>query len=693
MVSKTELAAAYHKVSGSTLDAAGQAARDSFLSLGSWREDDIERYISKVVPVVANSKRNMANYATNFYSQIAAINGQSFTGPSIQASDLATEVLRNGVDDSTIWARPFKTMWGSLSEGNDFSTALDDGARRAVDLARTDVQLARRNAGLMSRNANDKIVGYLRTLSGAENCALCYVASTQRYRVNNLLPIHPGCDCGEMPIYGQDDPGQIIDQIRLDATHQAVDERFGIADRGARAPDYRKITIQAHGELGPVLTVRGNNFTKLARAATQTAIKAPKAVRAGVKKTFNDRIAPKLSVIHANSIVKDIADEHAGVSVSALRGPKKIQVLGPKTKQHLEDVKRVGKDIDDEIGNRVKKEISDLADPVEIAKAQKAIDSTENLLQQSKVTYEASLQKSIADELAKLDADINARFAELQRRGTSQEFLDDWLGQYTDEFRLTRATREADTVFRRSPAGKKLVDTVESLEKQLVDLKETLPANMLPGTARYNQIYAAKAQEVLAEVRELGQGGPVFSGSEKLTDLIADATKVYPNTWLDAAEQTFGRVNTINTARGYWGVRARTLAISFNKTNGFANGYRTAVHELGHMFEDSVPGLKELQFAFAHERAALNPKRTNFSSKEKGFADSWRMTYSGKDYGYEIDSNYEIFTTGVESIFAGGDNFLQPTNSGSIYKNSSLGSEVGLDEEFRQFILGVLFSL
>jgi hypothetical protein len=90
------------------------------------------------------------------------------------------------------------------------------------------------------------------------------VASTQRYHKGDLLPIHPGCDCGEMPLYGTDDPGQIINQQRLDATHEAVEARFGEFDRSAREIDYRNIMVADHGEMGPVLTWKKHNSVKLA---------------------------------------------------------------------------------------------------------------------------------------------------------------------------------------------------------------------------------------------------------------------------------------------------------------------------------------------------------------------------------------------------------------------------------------------
>ena len=159
------------------------------------------------------------------------------------------------------WTSHQRILYTALSEGKTMTEAVESGARRISSIASTDVQLARRNAGFSARGRNSGIVGYARTLTGAENCALCFVASTQRYTRGELMPIHPGCDCGEMPIYGNQDPGQVIDEIRLDATHQAVQERFGVSDPGAREIDYRKIAIREHGELGPVLTVADQGFT------------------------------------------------------------------------------------------------------------------------------------------------------------------------------------------------------------------------------------------------------------------------------------------------------------------------------------------------------------------------------------------------------------------------------------------------
>jgi hypothetical protein len=261
MATRKELSDAYQAVSSRLLNAAGTSASNLFKTLPDWRDENIATFIQKMDALMTSSKSQAAKLAVAYYREISKLENQRFVAPVISPEELSTSVLRNGADPEQVYTRPFVDMRTALSKGASVTDAINKGAFRAQDLARTEIQLARRGAGLRARGRNQNIVGYLRVLSGAENCALCYVASTQRYRKGDLLPIHPGCDCGETPIYGTTDVGQVIDQERLDATHESIAERFGVSDRSARAIDYSKIAVREHGELGPVLTVADQNFT------------------------------------------------------------------------------------------------------------------------------------------------------------------------------------------------------------------------------------------------------------------------------------------------------------------------------------------------------------------------------------------------------------------------------------------------
>lgn len=270
MTIRTDLALASGNITTPLIRNAGRVAGGLFSTLGSWRDDDILRYVAQLNPVLGGAKQQASRATVAFYENIAKLTGQPFNRPVIAASDLATKTLRNNITSETLFTRPFVDMRRGLANGATMTTAIEAGARRANQLAQTEVQLAKRQVGYKVRQANQNIVGYIRTLTGSENCALCYVASTQRYHKGDLLPIHPGCDCGEMPLYGTDDPGQIINQQRLDATHEAVEARFGEFDRSAREIDYRNIMVADHGEMGPVLTWKKHNSIKLADLGSPT---------------------------------------------------------------------------------------------------------------------------------------------------------------------------------------------------------------------------------------------------------------------------------------------------------------------------------------------------------------------------------------------------------------------------------------
>ncbi len=176
--------------------------------------------------------------------------------------DLAA--IRGGVPNAEVYRRPAVTMRTALAEGQSFTDALAAGSKRLEHLVRTDLQLAHTHqarhtltARRNRRRPQGWVEAYRRVPSGTENCALCLIASTQRYWVKDLLPIHPGCDCGVAPLGPGEHLAQVIDPELLEATHEQVERLTGIADRGGRAVDYRQLIVPTeHGEYGPTLAWR-----------------------------------------------------------------------------------------------------------------------------------------------------------------------------------------------------------------------------------------------------------------------------------------------------------------------------------------------------------------------------------------------------------------------------------------------------
>lgn len=232
-------------------------------SMGSWRDADIARLLATVAPQVQSGQQRIADLTDAYLTRVAQEQGFTVRGRPIRAT---TEALR-GVDDEALYARPFATMHDTLSKGGTVTNAVSAGKDRLRSIVETNLQLAKTHAGRRAMRSGGVRMTE-RVLTGRENCALCVIASTQRYWASDLQPVHPGCDCNQRPWVGDPDQ-QIIHPDRLDAIHAAVENQFGATDRGARLIDGKNsisdyldlIAVREHGELGPVLTWREQHFT------------------------------------------------------------------------------------------------------------------------------------------------------------------------------------------------------------------------------------------------------------------------------------------------------------------------------------------------------------------------------------------------------------------------------------------------
>lgn len=234
--------------------------------LGSYRDADAERLIAALVPRVEAGQLRIAQLTDAYIARTAAATlGTQIRRGSV--ADVSTEALR-GVPADEVYNRPFVTTHMKLSEGKSVSGAIAAGGARLESIVTTGMQLASTHAAshAMSRSG---VESFARELTGRENCGLCVIASTQRYHRGNLLPIHPGCDC-HVRVLKDGGTDQVIDPDLLERMHSAVEAKFGGTDRGARSlgfgtyNDFQQLLVtNTHGELGPVLGWRGQDFTSL----------------------------------------------------------------------------------------------------------------------------------------------------------------------------------------------------------------------------------------------------------------------------------------------------------------------------------------------------------------------------------------------------------------------------------------------
>lgn len=247
----------YDALSTSLRDRVVQFVLDAFDGLGSYRDADAIVFIERVLPVVLGAQQTMGQI-TDAY--LAAMIADMLGGAAAPVGVDLDDALR-GVEPAEVYRRPFVTMYSALSAGHDYTSALAQGRHRLLSITETDLQLARTHAAQQSMTRGGARF-FRRRLTGKSNCALCVIASTQRYRVENLMPIHPGCDCKPEPLPAGRDPGQIIDESLLKEAHDAVAKGTGASDAGGRSPDYRDVIItRQHGEYGPLLAVKRHEFT------------------------------------------------------------------------------------------------------------------------------------------------------------------------------------------------------------------------------------------------------------------------------------------------------------------------------------------------------------------------------------------------------------------------------------------------
>lgn len=232
------------------ITAFGQAYWDS---LPHYRASAVEDMIQAITPRVAAGQLRIADLTRAYLAQCARELGWKVVLPSIDQDEIRGA---RGVDPRVVYRRPAVDVYTALAAGKPLPQAAAEGRLRLTQLIGGDMQLAKVHASRQSmRGYPAEGQFYRRVLTGRENCALCVVASTQRYYRGDLLPIHPGCDCGVQPLPPGLAVNQVIDEDLLEQVHQITADRLGVSDRGGRNPDYRKLlTVSEHGEYGPTLS-------------------------------------------------------------------------------------------------------------------------------------------------------------------------------------------------------------------------------------------------------------------------------------------------------------------------------------------------------------------------------------------------------------------------------------------------------
>lgn len=232
-------------------------------SLTSFYDDDIVRFVKAAVPQVIAGQTHMASSTGAALNRIVTIQAPKAKPVIVPAKAVTGAAVRGGTPPSKVYGRVGPTVWTALSNGDSLDDAADAGWLRASVMLATDLQLALTNTAQFVTSQSNEVTGYRRVLSGDASCALCVIASTQRYHDGDLMPIHDRCSCTVEPIVGDttaDDHHGIIDEDTLNAVRDDIQARLG-TDSSDAADLKHLVIVHDHGEIGPVLAVRGQTFT------------------------------------------------------------------------------------------------------------------------------------------------------------------------------------------------------------------------------------------------------------------------------------------------------------------------------------------------------------------------------------------------------------------------------------------------
>lgn len=238
-----------------------------FLGLDDWREPG--PFIRQAVPLVNGAQAALVALVDAY---IAAVLSREIGVPVPPAGIDPGPVIaatRGEITAEQVYARPLETVWTALSEDRPLTEAVELGATRARENAEVDLQITHANAAqaaMAKSPAAAKITGWRRVLKGETSCALCVIASTQRYTVEDLNPIHPGCDCEVAPITGKD--RHVIDRKLLRAAEAAAHTLTGRNPTREQLRDVMLSITRTHGEHGRVLVDPRHRFTGPAKPSS-----------------------------------------------------------------------------------------------------------------------------------------------------------------------------------------------------------------------------------------------------------------------------------------------------------------------------------------------------------------------------------------------------------------------------------------
>lgn len=227
-------------------------------------------------------------------------------------------------------------------------------------------------------------------------------------------------------------------------------------------------------------------------------------------------------------------------------------------------------------------------------------------------------------------------------------------------YALIRGSGNAEELEKESKTLKKERDDIqkkiEELEKKRQDQKSAALKSVLSDIRTLGGVTNANAKQFMS----ISRGG-------KTADATIDAMNFYPTEWLNHTA-AFGITlkPKWTTGRAYYSPANGEIRV--DESRG------TCIHELGHRFEQVVPGIREAEREFYAKRTegeSLQWLGPGYARTERTRRDKFLSPYMGKDYGGQA---FELVSMGFQYAYTDYEKLSQ-------------------DEDMRDWILGILASI
>lgn len=637
---------------------------------------------------------------------------------------------------------------GPVVMGRELGEALDGNLRRGLLIARTETMRTFREATRLSYSARSDVVDGWTWWSSRDRrtCVACWAMHGTRHTVQERLDGHPACRCTMIPelsawrqaegITGPDIPDgeRLFRELPESAQRRILGPaRHALYRNGAHLREM--VTRPVHPRWGPMR--RPANLRQIAEANPQAAAGAARELEAL-------RIARlRQAELEAAAVERAAAERAAQAAAAALETDR------PAWRAAFDGLRA-------EVNARRVEGVGDIGIPRMLEEGLAARDAAgrgivgprllelERLSTQAGELVDRELTRRLAEDgLAPADLAMRERtLVEMSEQNIADGRRMLELKEMGEEAWARRMGFESadahlrDLMERREDwAAYLATDPWEPfLEPALRDERRALwiareqrrDAQRALEDSRHSvaREQALAVQEHIAEMLE--EAGVRTGGGELLRFRAADAETIeevhvrralassadrLPRSWVERAEahENPMRVEPNEGGGGFYAFRDGTINVGPDvPLNDRLSRFETvAQHEYMHRVESSNPHVRALEWAFYDRRTRLAsgeleevreqaysapgvPAGSSYSYREDRFGRRYtgRLPYGG----HNADSAHEVVTTGYESLFAGAVH-----DDVGLFGGTRRGGGGGLewvapDDDFRRFLLGLLFT-